>query len=223
MHYAKIIFDSVSKQLSHELLFHHISMTFYQATSYAIQGVSGTGKSTLLSLIGNLDEPTSGNITYNIDNKIMLPHEISNNKKVLGMGYLFQQPRLIKELSVIENIQLPGLLNKQEKKYCKERAHILLNNVHLSDKAYAYPAHLSVGELQRVSLARALFNQPLFLIADEPTASLDSKTAHEIITLLQQLQKEWNMGLIIATHDTAIAHMLDERYSFYEKTLIKQQ
>jgi lipoprotein-releasing system ATP-binding protein len=222
MDQAVIVCDNVSKKFNQNIIFDHISVTFFQGISYALQGVSGTGKSTFLSLIGYLDEPTSGVIKYNRqDLRLLSPAEL-NYMRMTSLGYLFQQPYLIKELSVIENIQLPGLLMGLKKKYCIDRALMLLSKVHLLEKEAVYPGELSGGELQRVALARALFNKPTFLVADEPTASLDAKTAQEIVSLLIQLQKEWNMGLILSTHDESIAQRLDEQYLFFEQTLLKK-
>lgn len=219
---ATILLDKVSKQFNHELLFRNISARFCQGTSYAIQGVSGTGKSTLLSLIGNLDNPTFGTVSIIYDAESSLDFQLQK-RAGSTTEFLFQQPYLIKELSIIENIQLPGIIKGQKKEHCNQRARILLEKINLSHKAKAYPNQLSGGQLTRVALARALFNEPLFLIADEPTASLDAHAAREIILLLQKFQRELPMGLIIATHDSVVAHMLDERYALYEQTLIKQQ
>lgn len=223
MQRVTIVFDNVSKQFNHQVLFHDISMTFHQGTSYAIQGVSGTGKSTLLSLIGNLDTPTSGAIYYDGQDIHKQSSDFLAALRIQSIGYLFQHSALIKELSVIENIQLPGLLHGYTKKDCYERAFMLLQKIDLVHKKDVYPGSLSGGEAQRVALARALFNKPTFLIADEPTANLDYKMGQEIIKYLCGFQQEWNMSLIVATHDTAIAQLLDERYALCEKRLVKQQ
>lgn len=219
---AVIVCDQLSKSFHETLLFMKISTTFIQGTSYALQGVSGTGKSTFLSLLGYLDTPTSGSIRYNNQSLELLSPVQLNELRMSSLGYVFQNASLIKELSVIENIQLPGVVRGLQQSYCIERAHYLLEKINLMHKKDAYPAHLSGGQLQRVALARALFNKPAFLIADEPTASLDFKTAQEVVALLCQLQKEWGMGLIMSTHDKAVAIMMDEQYEFFEQSLIKK-
>lgn len=219
---SEIILHKVAKQFDHEQqLFSDISLCFRQGISYAIQGVSGTGKSTLLSLIANLDTPSSGTISFIHEKKNCFSKELSKADGSI-VGFLFQQPYLIKELSIIENIYLPGIIAGQKKENCNAKGEDLLEKINLSDKAHAYPHQLSGGQLQRVALARALFNEPLFLIADEPTASLDFDGSQEIVALLQFFQKKLGMGLIIATHDDTVAAMLDERYVLHKQTLFKQ-
>lgn len=219
---AVIACEQLSKSFHDKLLFMNISITFVQGTSYALQGVSGTGKSTFLSLIGSLDTPTSGLVTYNQQPLHLLSEQHLNQLRMNSLGYLFQHSYLIKELSVVENIELPGLVIGLEKKHCRERAHFLLEKIRLTDKKDAYPAQLSGGQLQRVALARAIFNKPTFLIADEPTANLDYKTAVEIVSLLCDMQTDCNMGIIMSTHDRAIAQMMNQHYEFFEQSLIKK-
>jgi ABC-type lipoprotein export system ATPase subunit len=180
----------------------HIELT--QGKTYAITGVSGSGKSTLLHLLGGLDEPTSGGVFFNGENIFEFKpwrKELFFNTTV---GFVFQFHYLIKELSVLENVILPGLVGGKKKKECVKSALELLEQVGMIKKINFYPGQLSGGEQQRVAVARAIFNKPAFLFADEPTGSLDEENAKGVLVLLLRCQAEWNMGVILCSHDEEI-------------------
>ena len=198
-----------------------ITVSFEQGKTYAISGVSGTGKSTLMYLMAGLDQPTSGSVYFNkksVNSMTPCEHEHFLQRDV---GLLFQQPYLLKELSVIENLILAASIAGTSESLVKERAEHLLSQVGLSDKKNAQPGALSGGQQARLALARALINRPAFLIADEPTGNLDEKTGKEIISLLLTLQKEWGMGLIISTHDEYVAEKMQHRYRLHDGHLEK--
>lgn len=178
-----------------------ITIAFDQGESYAITGVSGSGKSTFLHLLGGLDTPTSGTVLFNDANLSTTRKETLLNTQ---LGFVFQFHYLLNELSVTENIMLMGLIKGNSKTDCQEHARELLNHMGLSDKAQSFPYQLSGGEQQRVSIARAVFNKPAFLLADEPTGNLDTANAKQIVTFLLNCQKEWNMGIILCSHDKAV-------------------
>ncbi len=191
-------------------IFNDLSFKFYQNKSYAIMGISGIGKSTLINLISNLDYPTNGQILFdefNLNNFNSQQNQIFLNESI---GLIFQEANLINELTVIENVMIKGFIKKRDIKYCKNFAMELLKKVELENKADEYPSKLSGGQQQRVSICRAIFNKPKFLLADEPTGNLDEKTAKNISDLLFQCKNEWKMGLIIATHDKNLASLADE-------------
>jgi len=182
-----------------------IDVEFEQGQSYAITGVSGTGKSTLLHLIAGLDIPSDGNIFFNKRSLTKLnsrEHMLFLRRSV---GLVFQSPHLIRELSVLENVMLPALIAGTKKTDAEKKAHQLLSQVGIASKAVENPSSLSGGQQQRVSIARALINEPAFLLADEPTGNVDVGTGKQIVDLLLTCQKRWGMGMIIASHDTYVA------------------
>lgn len=188
---------------------HNITLHFSQGNTYAITGVSGSGKSTLLSLLAGLDEPTSGNVFFNEQSL----SSFSSTEKTLffnkHLGLVFQQPYLIRELSVLENIMLKGMIVGKSYAECAEESYALLHRVGLSDKAQSRPASLSGGQQQRIAILRALFNQPVFLLADEPTGNLDKKTGEGIIDFLLECQEIWNMAIIISSHDEYVVQRME--------------
>ena len=190
-------------------VFENISCMFQQGVTYAIHGVSGSGKSTLLHLLGGLDMPTTGTVLLDDKNIATLGRAFLQDT----VGFVFQAHYLVNELPVIENIMLPGLVKGLALKYCQERAHELLALVGLGDKAQALPTELSGGQQQRVALARALFNKPAFLLADEPTGSLDADNAQLVVDIILAANKAWGMGVVICSHDAAVYNRMD--YVFF--------
>ncbi|MDR3646348.1 MAG: ATP-binding cassette domain-containing protein [Candidatus Babeliales bacterium] len=172
-----------------------ISYSFEQNKTYAITGVSGTGKSTFIHILAGIEVPTKGHVFNSLDAD--------------SVGIVFQEPFLIKELSVVENIMIKGLIKNENYKDCHERAIGFLKKIGLESKANKSPAILSGGQKQRVAILRAIFNAPKFLLADEPTGNLDEKTATEIVDFLLQCAQEWNMGLIVSTHDINLQSRMD--------------
>ena len=181
-----------------------INYEFEKGQSYAIIGASGSGKSTLMHLLGGLDNPDSGSVYFDKHNIFKFEQKEKEAFLNNNLGFVFQFHYLIKELSVLQNIILPGLISGKSKKDCVQKAVSLLKKLDLDDKIDSYPTELSGGQLQRVSILRAIFNKPSFLLADEPTGDLDANNARIITDLLLSCQKEWGMGLIICSHDKAV-------------------
>jgi putative ABC transport system ATP-binding protein len=170
----------------------------------AIMGPSGSGKSTLLNIIGCLDSPTSG--TYTINNKNvskMTARELATIRNT-EVGFIFQNFNLIPSLSVIDNVLLPSFYKGSED---VDRAKELLSLMGLSERMTFKPSELSGGQKQRVAIARALMNNPSFLLADEPTGALDSKTGKEIMDIIVSLNKKENKTILMVTHDQTIAKL----------------
>ncbi len=172
----------------------------------ALRGSSGAGKSTLLHLLGGLDSPDAGEIWF-AGNRFsrFSPSQLTafRNTKV---GFVFQSYHLLPELDALENVCLPARIARKNDARLEVRARELLARVGLADRMDHRPAELSGGEQQRVAIARSLINEPVLLLADEPTGNLDSHTGEGIIELLQAIRAESNVTLIIATHDQRVAN-----------------
>jgi ABC-type lipoprotein export system ATPase subunit len=195
--------------------------SFMCGNTYAITGISGSGKSTFMHIIAGLDTPTKGNVFFNdLSLQTLSPLTLAQflNKSI---GLVFQAPHLIRELSVVENIMLPGLISGHNREIAKKKAVELLHKIGLPDKQSSKPGELSGGQQQRVAIARALFNEPSFLIADEPTGNLDLATGQSIIDLLHSCHQEWGMGIIVSSHDDYVAHAMNEVYELSEGKLNK--
>lgn len=203
------------------IVLNNIDSLFLQEKSYAITGISGSGKSTFIHIIAGLDTPTDGTVLFNdVSLQSLNAYDLAQflNKSI---GLVFQSPHLLRELSVIENVMLPGLINGQKKSDCANKALELLHKVELAHKKNSKVGELSGGQQQRVAIARALFNEPAFLIADEPTGNLDLATGKTIVDLLLACQQEWGMGLIISSHDNYVSEKMDEIYTLNQGTLLK--
>jgi len=181
----------------------------------AILGPSGSGKSTLLNLIGALDKPTEGKMLIEgVDVSKLNGNQLAELR--LRVGFVFQFFNLIPRFTARENIELSMSIANIGKAERRKRAEQLLETVGLKDRMNHKPAELSGGEQQRVAIARALANNPRFLLMDEPTGNIDSKTANEIVSLIENLNKEKNVTIIMVTHDQRLAdratktvHMFD--------------
>jgi ABC-type lipoprotein export system ATPase subunit len=171
----------------------------------ALRGASGTGKSTLLHLIGGLDTPNAGEIFFDGENVSKFSESELTHFRNRRVGFVFQAYHLLPELTALENVCLPARIARIGTGTAAQRAEELLTRVGLKDRLDHNPSELSGGEQQRVAIARALINEPELLLADEPTGNLDSHTGGEIIELLKSLRPEKQMTLVIATHDAKVA------------------
>jgi len=171
----------------------------------ALRGASGTGKSTLLHLLGGLDTPNAGEIFFDGQNVSHFSDRELTHFRNRRVGFVFQAYHLLPELTALENVCLPARVARIGVSTAARRAEELLGRVGLQGRLDHKPSELSGGEQQRVAIARALINEPELLLADEPTGNLDSRTGGEIIELLKSLRPEKQMTLIIATHDAKVA------------------
>ena len=185
-----------------------ISYKFKKGNIYSLMGPSGSGKSTLLNLLSLIDRPTSG--TISIENKQIDFNNLKKNDLLRAnkIGIIYQQDNLLPDFTAIENIYLASLAAGNNKELSISRAKILLKKVGLLSRSNHYPSQLSGGEKQRVSIARALINNPQIILADEPTGSLDLGTAKEIFQLLKN-QINSNRLIIFATHNRFFANKSD--------------
>ena len=175
----------------------------------AIMGPSGCGKSTLLNLLGGLDQPTAGTVTLDGNDLADFDEEQLAKLRREKMGFVFQRHDLFPVLTARENIEFPMLLDGCAPELRRDQAANLLARVGLSDKADHLPDELSGGQQQRIGLARSLANNPLILLADEPTGNLDSATAAEIMTMLIDLVRGAGLTLVMVTHDAESAERAD--------------
>ncbi len=171
----------------------------------SIMGPSGSGKTTLLNLLGCLDRPTSGTVLFQGQDVSQLSERQRDSLRLRRLGFIFQTFNLLPTLTALENVMLPLEIAGVSSDERVKRAEELLSWVGLLRRAHHRPGELSSGENQRVAIARALANQPLVLLADEPTGNLDSKTTREIVILLQRVNIEYGTAVILVTHDPEVA------------------
>ena len=170
----------------------------------ALVGPSGSGKTTLLQLIGLLDKPTTGNVTINGQDATNLNRNQRADLRKNAIGFVFQFFALIPTLTAYENVELPLLLNGTKPAQRKARVNQMLEAVGLSDRAHHRPDQLSGGQQQRVAVARALATNPKLILADEPTANLDTENGKQVMEIMQKLNKETGVTFVFATHDPRV-------------------
>ena len=180
----------------------NVSLEIKEGEFLSIVGPSGSGKSTLLSIIGCLDKPTKGKV-YLFDKDIskLNDNQLSELRRKY-LGFIFQQYYLFNYLNELENVQIGLRISGNNN---LEKAKELLNKVGLGDRLYNYPNQLSGGQQQRIVIARALVNDPKLILADEPTANIDEKSAKELLDILKKLNEEENRTIVISTHDLRVA------------------
>lgn len=185
----------------------HVSFEVEKGEFVAIIGASGSGKSTLMNLIGGIDKPTEGSVT--IDGKEI--YKLNESQLAIfrrrNIGTIYQFYNLIPTLTAEENVMLPRLLDNRPED--REKLASILEMTGLTARAKHLPSQLSGGQQQRVSIGRAIINDPAFILADEPTGNLDSKTSHEIIDLLKYTNKKCHQTMLLITHDEKIALQAD--------------
>lgn len=181
-----------------------INLKIEKSEFTAIVGPSGSGKTTLLNMIGGLDSPTEGKVLINgIDISKMKPDELIDFR-LTNIGFVFQSFNLIPVLTAKENVEFIMLLQKISKEEREKRTIELLNAVGLGDKINSRPFELSGGQQQRVAVARAIASHPSFILADEPTANLDSTAAESLLDIMEDLNTKIGMTFIFATHDNKV-------------------
>ncbi len=182
-----------------------INLDLYTGDALSIQGVSGAGKSTLLHILGTLDRPQSGEINFDGRDVMAMNDDELARFRNDEMGFVFQFHHLIAEFTALENVALPCRVAGESKKLAAHKAEELLDILGLKDRLEHYPQQLSGGELQRVAIARALVRRPRILLADEPTGNLDTQNSLKVQDLFFDLQKRFDLTMVIVTHDQQFA------------------
>ena len=186
-------------------------------------GPSGSGKTTILNLIGGLDVPTTGNIFFkNTKLSAMNRNQMAQYRRK-NIGFIFQTYNLFPVYSVYENILFPLLLNVSKEKDARERVMNIINKVGLSDQVKKRPSQLSGGQCQRVAIARALVKDPLLILADEPTANLDSKNSLQILELMSELNKQYKAAVVFSTHDEKVTRYVRREVGLEDGKIISDK
>ncbi len=181
-----------------------ISLSIDSGEFIALQGPSGSGKSTLMHILGLLDRPTSGRYLLRQEDISALKDNALSAIRNRTVGFIFQTFYLIPYISAFENVMLPGLYSRAPARELRQRAERILDQVGLGDRMHFRPSQLSGGQQQRVAMARALINDPLLLLADEPTGQLDSRTSAEIMRLIASIHAQ-GRTVVLVTHDDEVA------------------
>ena len=200
---------------------HEVALTVKPGESVAVVGPSGCGKSTLLYLLGGLERPTAGSVCLGTSSLERLPEARLARLRRHQLGFVFQAFHLVDELTALENVELPALLAGVSPRGAHARASELLDQVGLGDRASHQPSALSGGEQQRVAIARALANEPLVVLADEPTGNLDSAATTDVLRLFDQLHAN-GQTLVVVTHDERIAATADRLISMRDGRFVDE-
>ncbi len=187
----------------------------------AVMGPSGCGKSTLLHLLGGLDRPSSGEISLTGRRIDQMGEKALARMRRTAVGFVFQAFHLVDELTAVENVELPALLAGRSPRAARRRAADLLDRVGLADRARFLPSALSGGQRQRVAIARALSNEPVVVLADEPTGNLDSAATVEVLRLFESLHQA-GQTLLVVTHDARIAATADRLISMRDGMFVDE-
>ena len=187
----------------------------------ALVGPSGSGKTTLLQMIGCLDQPTTGQVFINDKNVTKLNRNQRADMRRGTIGFIFQFFALIPTLTAYENVEMPLLLNGHSAGERRERVMELLKAVDLADRANNRPDQLSGGQQQRVAVARALASKPTLILADEPTANLDTVNGHQVMDIMKKLNKETGVTFIFATHDPRVISYADRVVTLEDGLIVK--
>ena len=182
-----------------------VTLSVEKGEMVAIMGPSGCGKTTLLNCVSGIDDPTSGSVKIEGTELSSMDDDRKTSYRAKRMGFIFQFYNLLPVLSAVENVELPLLVSDIKPAEARTRSAAVLDQVHLAEWQHHKPAELSGGQRQRVTIARALVNNPAIVWADEPTGDLDSVTADEIMTLMQDLNQTQQQTFVIVTHDPGIA------------------
>lgn len=219
-----ISLEGVSKQFTSKTatleILKETNFQIYRGETIAVVGPSGIGKSTLLNIIGTLDRPETGRLLYQGQDLFALNDERLARFRNAQIGFVFQFHYLLQGFTAMENVIIPGLIARMDKKFIERQAAKLLERVGLDSQRTQRVEDLSGGEQQRVAIARALIMEPALLLADEPTGNLDQKNSDSVHSLLSDLNKELNMTVIVVTHNNKFAKMMKRTVTLHGGEII---
>jgi lipoprotein-releasing system ATP-binding protein len=219
-----ISLEGISKQFASKTatldILKETNFQIYRGETIAVVGPSGIGKSTLLNIIGTLDKPETGRLLYQGQDLFALNDERLARFRNEQIGFVFQFHYLLQGFTAMENVIIPGLIARMDKKFIEKQAAKLLERVGLDSRRTQRVEDLSGGEQQRVAIARALVMEPALLLADEPTGNLDQKNSDSVHALLSDLNKELNMTVIVVTHNNKFAKMMERTVTLHGGEII---
>ncbi len=215
-----IITKNIQKYFSDLHVLKGIDISINKGSVVSIVGASGAGKSTFLQIIGTLDKPDQGEVFFNNQNVSDFGKKELAKFRNQNIGFIFQFHHLLPEFNALENVCIPGFIAKRKRKIVEEEAERLLVQFGLKDRIFHKPNQLSGGEQQRVSVARALINNPMLILADEPSGNLDSKNAEELHEIFFKLRDELNQTFIIVTHNEKLAQLADIKLEMSDGKII---
>ncbi|WP_342554460.1 ABC transporter ATP-binding protein [Paenibacillus sp. FSL R7-0652] len=199
-----------------------INLTIQEGQMVALLGSSGSGKSTLLNLMAGLMKPTQGKIWIAGQDIVRFSENRLAEFRRSHIGFIFQSYELLSNLTIRENVELPLVFMGVRPSKRKEKALRLLEQVGLGEKSNLFPSQLSGGQQQRVSIARSLITEPSVIFADEPTGNLDTETEEEILSILQQLNREMKTTFVIVTHEAEVAEQMQVVLTLQQGKLVEQ-
>lgn len=208
---------------SHFTALNDLSLTIGRGEFMGLVGPSGSGKTTLLNIIGSLDTPSEGKVIVLGNSIASLSHKQSSLLRNKHIGFIFQTYNLLPVYTVYENVEFALLLQKLPTAKRKKAVMDALEWVGLTDKVKSKPSMLSGGECQRVAIARSMVKRPDIVLADEPTANLDSKNSHHILQTMKNLNRELNTTFIFATHDEKVMQYLNRKVSLEDGKIVKDE
>ena len=201
----------IHKSINEINILNGIDISINEGEIVSVVGKSGAGKTTLLQILGTLEKPTNGKVFFNDKDVFLLNKNELAAFRNKNIGFVFQSHHLLPEFTALENVCIPAYIAKSTKKFANERAKYLIDLMGLSNRFNHKPSELSGGEQQRISVARALMNNPQVVLADEPSGNLDSKTAESLHELFFKLREVNQQTFIIVTHNNKLAELADKK------------
>lgn len=201
--------NNITKSFGSLQVLKGINLEIKEGEVVSIVGPSGAGKTTLLQILGTLDSPDNGVLEINGTNVMNLPEKELSAFRNKNIGFVFQFHQLLPEFTALENVMIPALIAKEKSSLAEKRAKEILDFLKLSERMSHKPSELSGGEKQRVAVARALINNPVVILADEPSGSLDTKNKEELHSLFFELRDKMQQTFVIVTHDEQLAKDTD--------------